>query len=204
MQTLVFVVDRAMLGHHGETSLAGMQVAGPVEWSLWSVFMAFEVGTIARVGRHVGARNPALARRAALLSMGVAIGAGLAVAAGAPLVMPWLGAAYPSASLGAVDAARDYLWWTLEASPLVFVAQSAIATLQASGDTRTPLAIGIGVNVVHVGLNRVLILGAFGLPALGMRGAGISTAITFSLEACLALAALTRRDRPVSDRKSVV
>ena len=33
-------------------------------------------------------------------------------------------------------------------------------------------------NVIHVGMNRVLILGAFGVPAMGPRGAGISTAVT--------------------------
>src|SRR5207253_997384 len=55
LQTLVFVVDRIMLGAHGEASLAAMQLGGALEWSVWSVFAAFEVGTIARVGRHVGA-----------------------------------------------------------------------------------------------------------------------------------------------------
>src|SRR5438093_4737222 len=86
LQTLVFVVDRAMLGHHSEASLAGMQVAGPIEWSLWSVFMAFEVGTIARVARHVGAKDRARARQAALLSIGVAVLAGVVVVAVAPFV----------------------------------------------------------------------------------------------------------------------
>jgi hypothetical protein len=95
LQTMVYVVDRAMLGHYAESSLAAMQVAGPLEWSLWSVFSAFEVGTIARVGRHVGAKDRARARRAALLSMGVAAVAGSALVALWPAVAPWLGAAYP-------------------------------------------------------------------------------------------------------------
>ena len=47
LQTLVFVVDRVMLGRHGESSLAAMQIGGALEWSIWSVFSAFEVGTIA-------------------------------------------------------------------------------------------------------------------------------------------------------------
>src|ERR1700728_2174544 len=68
LQTMVFVVDLARLGPHAESSLAAMQVAGPIEWSLWSVFMAFEVGTIARIGRHVGARDAPRARRGLVLS----------------------------------------------------------------------------------------------------------------------------------------
>src|SRR5690349_13957286 len=88
LQTLVFVVARVMLGHYGEAALAGMQVAGPLEWSLWSVFMAFEVGTVARVGWHVGAKDPASARRAALLSIYVAAAAGSVVTLIAPFILP--------------------------------------------------------------------------------------------------------------------
>jgi Na+-driven multidrug efflux pump len=69
LQTAVLVVDRAMLGHHAETSLAAMQVAGILEWSLWSIFSAFEVATIARVGWHVGGKNRAGARLVTLLSL---------------------------------------------------------------------------------------------------------------------------------------
>jgi MATE family multidrug resistance protein len=202
LQTMVFVVDRAMLGHHAETSLAGMQVAGPIEWSLWSVFMAFEVGTIARVGRHVGAKDPERTRRAAILSLGIAVAAGLFVALASPAVTPFLGRMFPSASPAAVDAARSYLVWTLSASPVVFVTTTAIATLTAGGDARTPLAIGIGTNVFHIALNRVLILGALGVPAMGMAGAGISTTVSFTLEALLTVAALFRRGRPVSLRRA--
>jgi MATE family, multidrug efflux pump len=198
LQTVVFVVDRVMLGRHGDASLAAMQLGGALEWSIWSVFAAFEVGTIARVGRHVGAGDPLSARRAAWLSLAMALGLGSTLAIATPLVLDVLPLAAPSTSADAMTEARRYLSVTLAASPLVFVAMTAIATLQASGDTRTPLGIGILANVVHIGLNRVLILGAFDVvPALGARGAGISTAITFGLEAILATLALLRRSRPV-------
>ncbi len=208
LQTLVFVVDRVMLGRHGETSLAAMQIGGALEWSIWSVFVAFEVGTIARVGRHVGAGNRVAARRVAWLSLGFASGIGVVVALAAPLVLaviPYLttagehGATHTSEQV--LAEARGYLGITIAASPLVFIAATAIATLQAGGDTRTPLAIGVASNIVHVALNRVLILGAFGVvPAMGTRGAGISTAVTFLISAVLATAALTSRARPVSLR----
>jgi len=201
LQTLVFVVDRIMLGHHAESSLAAMQVAGPIEWCVWSVFMAFEVGTIARIGRHVGAGDRASAHRAAVLSFAIAAVAGVVVAALGPALAPLLDLAFPSASYAAVRDARAYLAWTLTASPIVFASATGIATLTAAGDTKTPLLVGVFANAVHVALNRVLILGAFGIPALGMRGAGISTSITFALEAVLLIAALCRRSRPVSLRR---
>jgi MATE family multidrug resistance protein len=200
LQTLVLVVDRAMLGHHGEASLAGMQIAGPIEWSLWSVFSAFQVGTIARVGRHVGAGDPALAQRAARVSLMFAALAGTVVALASPGLIVVVTALATHASAAVIGEARAYLSVTLAASPFVFAGATAIATLQAGGDTRTPLAIGLGVNVLHVGMNRVLILGAFGLPALGARGAAISTSVTFTLEAALAIGALLGRGRRVALR----
>jgi len=203
LQTLVFIVDRAMLGHHGAISLAGMQIAGPVEWSLWSVCSAFEVGTIARVGRHVGAKDPDAARSAAVLSLVFAVSMGLALSLVSPLFLAHLGDVAPKASPAAIASARSYLAVTLPATPLVFVGVIAIATLQASGDTKTPLVIGVAVNVIHVPLNRLLILGGFGVPPMGPRGCAISTAFTFTLEAALAFAVLARAasGRPVSLRR---
>ncbi len=202
LQTLVFVVDRIMLGMHGEASLAAMQLGGALEWSLWSVFAAFEVGTIARVGFHVGAKQPAMARRAAWLSLGMAIAIGGVVALATPLVLAILPRAMPNASPAAIGEAQRYLGVTIAASPAVFVAMTSIATLQAGGDTKTPLAIGIVANVVHIALNRALILGVGdSVPALGARGAGISTTVTFVLEAVLATAALASTTRPVSLRR---
>jgi putative MATE family efflux protein len=200
LQTLVFVVDRAMLGHHSETSLAAMQIAGPLEWSIWSVFSAFTVGTMARVGRHVGAGDRRTARLAVFASFGFAAAFGVALACGTPLLLASLRPLFPDASAAAHAAARDYLTLTIGASPAVFVGATAIAALQASGDTRTPLFIGLYINVQHVAMNRVLILGAFGIPALGPKGAGISTAITFTCEAILACLALASRTRSVSLR----
>ena len=194
LQTLVFVVDRIMLGHHGEASLAAMQLGGAIEWSIWSVFAAFEVGTIARVGRHVGARDPGSARLAARISLAMAAAVGTALAIASPWLLELLPLLAPNVSPAALAEARAYLGVTIAASPLVFVATIAIATLQAGGDTRTPLAIGIAANIVHVGLNYVLIA------KLGARGAGISTAITFALEAVLATAALMRVSGSVSLR----
>jgi len=202
LQTLVFVVDRVMLGRHGEASLAAMQLGGAIEWSIWSVFAAFEVGTIARVGRHVGARRPEAARRAAVLSFAMAAGIGSALALATPLLLEALPYAARNVSPAALGEARAYLGVTIAASPLVFVATIGIATLQAGGDTKTPLAIGIVANVVHVAMNRALILGVGTvIPAMGARGAGISTAVTFGLEAALATVVLLGTKRAVSLRR---
>lgn len=201
LQTLVFVVDRVMLGRHGETSLAAMQIAGALEWSIWSVFSAFEVGTVARVGRLVGAGDRRGARHVAWLSLAIALVVGVGLALATPLVLSAIPHVTSGVSAEAMNESRRYLEVTIGASPFVFLTATAFATLQASGDTRTPLAIGVIANIVHIALNRVLILGAFGfVPAMGARGAGISTAVTFAIQSVLAIVALMDRTRPVSLR----
>lgn len=201
LQTLVFVVDRVMLGQHDGASLAAMQIGGAVEWSIWSIFASFEVGTIARVGRHVGAGAAAEARRAAWISLGMAAAMGSALALLSPLGLRALPLLVKDASPATLSEANGYLSIAMAASPLVCVAMTAIATLQAGGDTRTPLAIGIAANVVHVAMNRVLILGFGAIPAMGARGAAISTAVTFGLQAALCILALMSRKGRVSLRR---
>lgn len=201
LQTLVFLVDRAFLGHAGKGSLAAMQIAGPLEWSIFSVFLAFEVGTIAHVGRLVGAGEHARARRAAGGALVLAVGIGVFVALIGPLLMllaPYLAS---KASAATVAEAASYLRVTLSASPIVFLGAGSVAVLQASGDTRTPLFVGAIANVVHVVLVAYLVLGVFGGPHLGMRGCAWGTVATFAVEAGLAFWLLTRPGRVLARAK---
>jgi putative MATE family efflux protein len=177
-----------------------MQIAGPVEWTAWSLFAAFQVGTLARVGRFVGRGDVARATRTARVSLGLAVVLGVTVAVLTPWILAATAWATPRASPEVLASARSYLAITLACSPAVVVGATGIAALQAAGDTRTPLVIGIGVNVVHVALNRVLILGAFGFPAQGPRGCGISTAVTFALQAIAVVGVLALRRAPVTLR----
>jgi putative MATE family efflux protein len=202
LQTMVFVVDRIMLGHHSSASLAAMQIGGLLEWSAFALFLSFEVGILARVGFQVGAREFSRARAAAIASLIAAVVFGAVMVLAAPLILATLPLYAPEASMETLAGAREYLSVTLTASPVVFLALGAVAILQAGGDTRTPLAIGAFSNVVHVGLNRWLILGGWGVTAMGIRGCAWSTVVTFSLEAILGLAVLSRRTSrgPVSLR----
>jgi putative MATE family efflux protein len=196
LQTFVFVVDRALLGHHSGTALGQMQISGTLEWSVFAVFNGVFAATFARIGRHVGAKDRARATAAARVSVGVALVFGLVLTLLTPLVLALLPRLAPHATRELIVEARSYLGTTLAASPLVFVGAASFAALQAGGDTKTPLLIGVVANSVHIALNWVLVLGAFGVPAMGARGAGIGTAITFGVETTLAVLALMRRPGP--------
>ena len=67
---------------------------------------------------------------------------------------------------------------------------------------RTPMLIGLLGNLVNAGLAYSLIYGRFGLPALGVRGAGYGTATTELLELA-ALLYVTMREGAASEEKAI-
>lgn len=199
LQTLVFLADRFFLGHHSAAALAAMQVAGPLTWTLQSVFGAFGVGTLAVIGRAVGAGDRRLATSALYGSLVPALGLGLVVGLGATLGLDGLVDLLGGEGAVHGEAAR-YLGVVLPAMPLLFVAMVCTQALQAGGDTRTPLAIAVATNAVNLALNAVLIFGRFGLPRLGARGAAIANVSALAIEASLSLLALSRRGAAVGLR----
>ncbi len=193
LQTLVFVVDRAVLGHYNNNAIAAMQTAGPITWTIWSVFGTFSIGTLAIVGRAIGAKDPQAAARAAKASLLFALVLGLVVALVSTLLAPTMVNAFGSAAGAQVrQTSVAYLQAILPAMPAFFIGMAGISTLQAAGDTRTPLLIGIVTNVVNLIANYALVFGHFGLPALGATGSALGSTIAGVLEASLAMMALSR------------
>ena len=205
LQTGVIYADRVMLGHFSGGALAAMQIAGPLEWTLVSVTAAFSVGTLALVGRAAGAGDDAAVRRHVRVGIAVALILGAIMSMLAFAVLPVLPALFPHASRdpgGAIDLSRQYFHAALLAAPFYCVGAAGFAAMSACGDTVTPMKIGVVVNLVHVVVNLALIGGRFGAPALGAFGAGISTALSYVLEAGLTIAALSRAGRRATLRRA--
>ena len=55
LTTVVFFTDRLILGGYSDLALGSMSISGPLMWSVMSVFGAISAGTMAVVGRRVGA-----------------------------------------------------------------------------------------------------------------------------------------------------
>jgi Na+-driven multidrug efflux pump len=87
--TVVFFTDRLLLGQYDETTLASMQVSGPLLWSIFSVFAAFIAGTMAVIGRAVGANDPERAQRTLSSVLVFGFGVGIVVASVCMVLRPW-------------------------------------------------------------------------------------------------------------------
>ncbi len=200
LETLVFLVDRLMLGRHSTESLASMQISGPLVWSISSVLGAFSVGSVALVGRAIGSGDRTLVAATTRTSLLLALGIGVA-ASGISLV----GLDGILALLGAGDAtvqqtAASYLKIVLPAMPLMLLSMVAAAMLQAAGNTRTPFLVAMLANGVNAIVDYTLIFGHWGAPELGVPGAAMGSALAMTLNASILLIILARRSSVLTFR----
>ena len=188
--TLVFTTDRLIIGRYASEALSSLGVANPVAWSVTSIFGAFMAGVVAVTGRAVGAKDRRRAAATLQSSLFFALGIGLVVSllafVGREPVVALL--TDPEATTAAVRGdASTYLAVVLMSAPLFFVAATATASLQAAGDTRTPMVIAMIAGVANLALSWALVFGQFGLPEMGLIGAAVGTVMSSGVQAALGL-----------------
>jgi len=203
LHTLVFLIDRAMLGRHAATSLASMQISGPIVWTSVSLLSAVTVGTIALVGRAVGAEDRQLATAAARGSLIFAAVVGLVVTVVGLLALPLILMLFPAAGADVRAASEGYLTVFLPTMPFFLLSFTGAAILTAAGDTKTPFVVAALGNVINVALNWVLIFGRYGAPELGAQGAAVGSAAAMAFQAVALTAFLSRQNGRVTFRGDV-
>ncbi|MEM9862115.1 MAG: MATE family efflux transporter [Myxococcota bacterium] len=192
LHTLLFLVDRIMLGRHDPDSLAAMQIGGPLVWAVFSTLYALNVGPVALVGRAVGAGDAALATAATRGAMALGLVVGLfAGALGLLLIQPLL-LLFPNAGPDVHAEASAYLLAVLPGLPFVLLSLTGAAVLSAAGDTRTPFLISAVGNALNIGVNALLI------PQLGAMGAGIGSTAAVVLQSLFLIHWLRGRSRVLS------
>lgn len=191
LQTLAQIVDMAMVGRLGKSSIAAVGLSFRPLFVGQAIFLGLGVATTALVARFIGAGDKAKATRAAeqsLLTTSVLafVLAAFGYFAARPITV-FMGAETDVITLG-----TTYLKGFSPGLFFLMLATIMTSALRASGDTRTPFYAGAISNVVNVILNYILIFGILGFPALGVLGAAIATSISRVVAAAIMFSALLR------------
>jgi len=191
--TAMGVVDSAMVGRLGSTSLAAVGFASIWIWTIFSLVYGTASGIQIFVSQSDGAGDRHGCGRWAWHGFyAVAPVTLLLVAVLLPLAGPLLALLGPSAELQAT--AVTYLTARL-AGEAAFAGMMVLNSFfRGLGDTRTPLYVALLANAVNAVLDYGLIFGELGLPAWGVQGAGVATAVG-SWVGAVTLYALFRRRR---------
>ncbi len=191
LESLVGLIDTLMVGRLGATSVAGVGVGTQILHAVSVMNMALATGTVALVARHVGANEHPTAEAVLQQSLYVALSMGLAIALPVALWAPQIVSIF-KVDPGVLAAGSGFVRTIMLGVPPMAIFAVIAAGLRGAGDMRTPLAIGALVNLLNVAAAYVLIFGKLGLPAMGVRGAALASALAFTAGAAQALASLLR------------
>jgi MATE family multidrug resistance protein len=192
-ETALGLCDTKLVGALGAAALGGVGMAGTLLFLGYALIFGLMRGVKVRTAYAVGEGHPGDAVRYAQAGAILGAAAGALIWALTRDVTPALEALGLEASM--VPYARDFV--AARSFGAVGTCAGAALTqyLQGVGDSRTPMVVGIAGNVLNAGLAWSLIHGHFGLPALGVRGAGYATATTEMLELCVMVVAVRAHAR---------
>ncbi len=95
-----------------------------------------------------------------------------------------------------------YLWFTIPSMTLVAIILVYENAIRALGQVKTPLLLSAAAIFFNIGLNFWLINGGLGVPALGVAGAAMATAIARLLHVVMLFSLLNRKKHLLKFRRS--
>lgn len=181
-QMVVSLVDSAMVGRLEEATyaLAAMGIGVLATWALVSFFSSLATGTHVIVARRFGQNN--------YLECGNTLNNALITSLLIGIVVALIGAffARPISDFFASDDrvayyASQYIFYRFLGIPFFLISVSYRGFFFGINQTKIFMISGILTNLFNVIFNYIFIYGAFGLPRMGLAGAGLgSTLATFS------------------------
>ena len=191
MQTAVQYIDTAMVGSLGTEATAAVGATTTVNWLIGSTISALGVGFLSFIARAHGEGDREKASRASAQAVLAVLTAGTlftVITLSLSGVIPiWM-----QVDTSIRDLASQYFF--ILYMPMLPRAATIIfgTVLRSAGDTKTPMKVGIAVNIVNVVLNFLMIyptrtLTVFGISFicpgfdLGVIGAAIASAIAFAV-----------------------
>ena len=192
--SLIGILDVLMVGQLGDAPVAAVGLAGQFYFLLTLTLFGTASGASVFAAQYWGARDLPNLRRVLGLCLSVCLGVAVIFAFGALVFPRWVMGLYTQdpAVVGLGVSYLQIIGWSY-----VFTAITVTiaAMVRSTGNTRLPMLVAVSTLTLDMALEYCLIFGKLGLPALGVRGSALGTAISRGVE-CLALV-LTANGRPL-------
>ena len=189
LQTIVQYVDTAMVGQLGAAASAAVGLTISVTWMINGPFFALGLGILAFISRSLGAECHEDARSASVQSIWIMLFLGVVVGGISLGVSPFL-----PGWMGADEEIRRPAsqYFGIIAAPMIFRSASIIfaSVLRSSGDSKSPMAVNILMNIVNIVLNflfiwptKIYVIAGISIKiwgaGMGVTGSATATAIAY-------------------------
>lgn len=189
---LMGVLSTFLVSWLGAEAMAGVGLADSFNMVVMAFFAAIDLGTTVVVAFSLGRRDRRRARSAARQSLVIMTIFAVILAA----VIHYFGQEIIDVVAGDATAnvkalALSYLELTVLSYPAAAIALIGSGALRGAGNTKIPLLINGGMNILNIIISSVLIYGAFSWHGLGFIGAGLGLTISRYIGAAAILFVLT-------------
>lgn len=191
LQTVVGFVDTLFVSRLGLAEVTAVGVTNAILAVYLAIFMAIGVGTSSLIAKSVGAgdlsKAKLIARQSTIISTVLGFIFGVITLLFAKPFLQLMGAE-PEVLNSAI------VYFKIIAVPSIFISLMTNfgSILRAAGDTKTPMKVGIWINLLHVVLDYILIFGIGNFDGWGIAGAAWAT-VTVRLVGCILLYSYIRK-----------
>jgi putative MATE family efflux protein len=174
LQTVVGFVDTLFVSKIGLNEVTAVGVANAVLAVYIAIFMAIGVGTSSLIARSIGAGDISKAKSIARQSTFISVIAGF--------IFGLITLFFSEPLLRIMGAEAEVLqegitYFKIVGVPSIFISLMFTfgSILRASGDTKTPMKVSWWINIIHIGLDYILIFGLPNIEGMGVAGAAWAT-----------------------------
>lgn len=196
IQSLYNIVDSIYIAQLGQDALFSLGLVFPLQMLSLSIGIGCGVGTNAILARRLGQRRLGEANITANTGLLLAVFHGIVLMVfGIFVTKPFL--ALFTDNLAVIQMGSSYLWIILGFSLGQQVQMVCERLLQATGNMVMPMVSLLIAALTNIILDPILIFGYFGIPARGVIGAAIATAIGQWLGMIFILYILIKKDHEI-------
>ena len=201
LQNLIFsslnLVDGVMIGQLGESAVAAVGVANQIFFLVSLLFFGVGSGSAIFAAQYWGRKDTERIQSVLGLSLLMSI-SGAVLFSLVAILLPVQVISIYSKDPAVISQGSVYLQIVAFSYVITAITNSFAFVLRSTENVKLPLLTSLVALSLNTLMNYALVLGNFGLPSLGVKGAAIATVISRLIEVILLLLIIYRRKLPVA------